>query len=283
MRLFLYIQRQEGLTLHRCGEPMKALPAQKSSFQIQNKVGDIMTRLSTGLAATCQLKHEGLVEMKELFTRAPWERDLKESAASRGTGAAGCVLARCGTTRILVPHPSWQPAVPGKETRRWKRTRRAGIPPFSGSRTPAAAISSSSPRHRAALFTRASFLPEFPPLPSPSRSQRSLTEAAGFPVVLGQECPQHWSCLVPWDVNAPTVPAAPSLAADNTGTLTQPGHEELLSLKIFAESSSSVSQHPRCFRLKAGYQKPGVFVMLPVPGMLAQHSLWPKRCLCITT
>lgn len=54
-----------------------------------------MTRLSTGLAAACQLKREGPVEMKELFTRAPWERDLKKSvtAGSRGTGDAGCVLA----------------------------------------------------------------------------------------------------------------------------------------------------------------------------------------------
>ncbi|OPJ86107.1 hypothetical protein AV530_011290 [Patagioenas fasciata monilis] len=100
-----------------------------------------------------------------------------------------------------------------RHNQHWKRTRRAGMPPFSGSRTPAAEISSSSPGHRAALFTRASFLPEFPPLPSPSRSQRLLAEAAGFPTVLGQECPQHWSSLVSWDVNAPTVPVAPSLAA----------------------------------------------------------------------
>ncbi|XP_040980557.1 uncharacterized protein LOC115343348 isoform X2 [Aquila chrysaetos chrysaetos] len=74
----------------------QALPAQKSSFQRRNqKEGDIMTRLSTGLAAACQLKREGPVEMKELFTRAPWERDLKKSvtAGSRGTGGAGCVLA----------------------------------------------------------------------------------------------------------------------------------------------------------------------------------------------
>lgn len=62
-----------------------------------------MTRLSTGLAATCQLKREGPVEMKELFTRAPWERDLKTpmTAVSRGTGDAGCVLASYSTTRYV--------------------------------------------------------------------------------------------------------------------------------------------------------------------------------------
>lgn len=62
-----------------------------------------MTRLSTGLAAACQLKHEAPVEMKELFTRAPWERDLKKSvtAVSRGTGDAGRVLARYGATRYV--------------------------------------------------------------------------------------------------------------------------------------------------------------------------------------
>ena len=62
-----------------------------------------MTRLSTGLAATCQLKREGPVEMKELFTRAPWERDLKTpmTAVSRGTGDAGCVLASYSATRYV--------------------------------------------------------------------------------------------------------------------------------------------------------------------------------------
>ena len=60
-----------------------------------------MTRLGTGLAAACQLKHEGPVEMKELFTRAPWERDLKKSvtAASRGTGDAGCDLGSYSAAR----------------------------------------------------------------------------------------------------------------------------------------------------------------------------------------
>lgn len=63
-----------------------------------------MTRLSAGLAAARQLKHEGAVEMKEHCTRAPWERDLKKSvsAVSRGTGAAGCVLGELQHNQVRV-------------------------------------------------------------------------------------------------------------------------------------------------------------------------------------
>lgn len=73
-----------------------------SSFQRRShKERDITTRLSAGLAGACQLKHEGLAEIKELFTRAAWECDLKKSvtAVSRGTGD---VLASYSTTRYWV-------------------------------------------------------------------------------------------------------------------------------------------------------------------------------------
>lgn len=62
-----------------------------------------MTRLSAGLAAACQLKREGPVEMKQLFTRALWERELKKSvtAVSRGTGDVGCLLASSSASRYV--------------------------------------------------------------------------------------------------------------------------------------------------------------------------------------
>ncbi|KAM6191808.1 uncharacterized protein WM294_012795 isoform 2-T2 [Sarcoramphus papa] len=98
-----------------------------------------MTRLSTGLAATCQLKREGPVEMKELFTRAPWEHDLKTPmTAVRGTGDAGCVLASYSATSSSPPsqHP---PSIPLKEG-----SRKLGVFVASASSTASAGDAGSS-------------------------------------------------------------------------------------------------------------------------------------------
>lgn len=87
-----------------------------------------------------------------------------------------------------------------------------------------------------------SCLPKSQPLPSPSRVQQSLAEGPSFPAVPlpGQDCPWHPAacqdpdpCPVSQGLNAHTVRTASSLAADSRDALIQPGHELLLSFKIF--------------------------------------------------
>lgn len=72
--------------------PQPCLPRRAPSREETRSEGATTTGLRVGLAAACQLKHEGRVEMKELFTRAPWERDLKEIPGCCERRDGGCRL-----------------------------------------------------------------------------------------------------------------------------------------------------------------------------------------------